>query len=140
MRILACMLGLSKVVNTKFVLKVLVWPQMIKWGRKWYSHTLKAVIVHEHTYYVLYGVVVRKDNYGIVKVMLLLYVYSVGSSLLKAAGNNIFSPSCWNVCMTVIKYDLKDPAMVLLSRVRHMWLVTSCVIKDKIPRRESNTI
>lgn len=89
---------------------------------------LKAAIAHEHAYYMSKGVVVRKDNYRLVNVVSLLYVYVMGSCLLRAARDSIFNPFCWNLGTNVIKYDLKDPVVVLLARTGHVWLVTSCVI------------
>lgn len=70
------------------------------------------------------GSVVRKDNYRLLDVICLLYVYVIGSCLLKAAGDNIFSPFCWNLAMKVVKYDVKDSAVALLAKIQHMWLVT----------------
>lgn len=47
----------------------------------------KTAIFHEHAYYMSIDVV-RDDNYILVNVVCPLYVYVIGSCLLKAAGDS----------------------------------------------------
>lgn len=71
--------------------------------------------------------VLRDDNYILVNVVCLLYVYVIGSCLPEAAGDNVLKSFHWNVVTKVIKYNLKNLAVVIPNRIKHTYVGTSCV-------------